>query len=60
MHACAAARTRAEGAEVVGGAGHHVGAQDHLDAAQGLAVRLDVEEHDLWTPREAREEGPTV
>ena len=35
---------RAELAEVLGGAGHFVGVEQHFDAAQGLAAEGDVEE----------------
>jgi hypothetical protein len=38
--------SRAEGAEVLGGAGHDVGAESHLDAADGAASGSHIEEDD--------------
>ena len=38
--------SRAEGAEVLGGAGHHIGAEGHLDAADGAATGRHVKEND--------------
>jgi hypothetical protein len=35
---------RAELAEVLGGAGHLIGVEQHFDAAEGLAAKGDVEE----------------
>ena len=38
--------SRAQGAEVFGGAGYHIGAESHLDAAEGAATGSHIKEND--------------